>query len=244
MAMKSGNPALSSKTFDGLEASDEPMTLAGTINKAAMLLAVVLISSGWVWSIYFTAERSREVVLYVGVGAIGGALVALLTIFFKRISPYSSVPYAALEGLAIGGLSAVFEDKYPGIVIQSVGLTFGIFVCMLVAYRTEIIKVTENFKMGIVAATGGIAMLYLVDLALIFFGKPIGFVHEGGVLGIGFSLFVVAIAALNLVMDFDFIAQGVANRSPKYMEWYSAFGLIVTLIWLYLEILRLLAKRR
>lgn len=244
MALKSGNPALSVKTFEGLGESAEPMTLPGTINKAAMLLAILLIGAGWVWNLYFAARQIGDITSYLWAGIIGGFAVALVTIFNKQVSPYTSPIYALLEGFAIGGISAVYEAKYPGITLQAVGLTMGTLACMLAAYRFEIIKVTENFKMGVVAATGGIAILYLVDLVLMFLGHPVAFIHEGGAWGIGFSLFVVGLAALNLVMDFDFIATGVAQRSPKYMEWYSAFGLMVTLVWLYIEILRLLGKRR
>jgi len=244
MAMKSGNPALSSKTFDGLEASDNPMTLSGTVNKAAMLLTLVLIGAMWVWNIYFTSHRMDDITPYLWVGVLGGLVVSLVTIFNKPISPYTSPVFAVLEGFAIGGISAMYETRQPGIALQAVGLTFGTLACMLAAYRFQIIKVTENFKMGVVAATGGIAILYLVDMVLMFFGHPVSMIHEGGVMGIGFSLIVVGIAALNLVMDFDFIANGVAQRNPKYMEWYSAFGLVVTLVWLYLEIIRLLSKRK
>jgi uncharacterized YccA/Bax inhibitor family protein len=244
MDMKSGNPALSAKTFDGLTASDNPMTLSGTINKTAMLLALVLAGAGWVWNIYFASHRVEDIVPYLLGGTIGGFLLALATIFSKQAAPYSAPFYALLEGLAIGGLSALYEARQPGIAIQAVGLTFGILIMMLAAYRLELIKVTEHFKAGVVGATGGIAILYLVDLVLGYFGHPIAMIQDGGGWGIGFSLFVIVIAALNLVMDFDFIAKGVAQRSPKYMEWYAAFGLVVTLIWLYLEVLRLLAKRR
>jgi uncharacterized YccA/Bax inhibitor family protein len=244
MDLKSGNPALSSKTFEGLGESADPMTLSGTINKTAILFALLLIGAGWVWNLYFASHAIADVMTYLAVGTLGGFVVALVTIFNKQVSPYTSPVYAILEGFAIGAVSALYEAKRPGIALQAVGLTMGTLACMLAAYRFEIIKVTENFKMGVVGATGGIAILYLVDLVLMYFGHPVSFIHEGGTFGILFSLFVVGIAALNLVMDFDFIANGVAQRNPKYMEWYSAFGLIVTLVWLYLEILRLLAKRR
>jgi uncharacterized YccA/Bax inhibitor family protein len=244
MDLKSGNPALSVKTFDGLGESTDPMTLSGTINKAAILFAVLLIGAGWVWNLYFASHALDDVMIYLWVGTIGGFVVAMVTVFNKQVSPYTSPVYALLEGFAIGAISALYESKRPGIALQAVGLTMGTLACMLAAYRFQIIKVTENFKMGLLAATGGVAVLYLVDMVLMFFGHPVSFIHEGGTYGILFSLVVVGIAALNLVMDFDFIAKGVAQRSPKYMEWYSAFGLIVTLIWLYLEILRLLGKRR
>jgi len=145
-------------------------------------------------------------------------------------------------GLAIGGISAFFEAQFPGIVIQAVALTFGTLLCLLLVYKSRIIKVTANFRLGVVAATGGIAIIYFLTIVLGFFGIRMPYIHESGVIGIGFSVFVVTIAALNLVLDFDFIENGAASGAPKFMEWYAAFGLMVTLIWLYLEILRLLAK--
>lgn len=244
MDLKSGNPALSVKTFDGLGESADPMTMSGTINKTAILLAILLIGAGWVWNLYFASHRLQDITTHLWVGTIGGFVLALVTIFNKPIAPYTSPIYALLEGFAIGAVSALYEAKRPGIAVQAVGLTIATLACMLAAYRFEIIKVTENFKTGVLAATGAIAILYLVDVVMYFFGHRVPFIDEGGVWGIGFSLIVVGIAALNLVMDFDFIAKGVAQRNPKYMEWYSAFGLIVTLVWLYLEILRLLGKRR
>jgi uncharacterized YccA/Bax inhibitor family protein len=244
MDLKSGNPALSAKTFDGLGESADPMTLSGTINKTAILFAILLIGAGWVWNLYFASRAIADVMIYLWAGTLGGFVIALVTIFNKQVSPFTAPFYALLEGFAIGAISAFYEARRPGIALQAVGLTMGTLACMLAAYRFQIIKVTQNFQMGLVAATGGIAILYLVDMVLMFFGHPVSFIHEGGTAGILFSLFVVGIAALNLVMDFDFIAKGVAQRNPKYMEWYSAFGLMVTLVWLYLEILRLLGKRR
>lgn len=243
-AMKSGNPALTASTFDGLAASDNPMTLSGTINKTAMLLALVLAGAGWTWNVYFASQRIDDVLPYLGIGSLGGLLVAIVTIFNKPIAAYTAPAYAVLEGLAVGGLSALYEARHPGIAIQAVGLTFGILTVMLIAYRFELIKVTDHFKAGVTAATGGIALLYLVDLVLMYFGHPVAMIHGSSAWAIVFSLFVIFIASLNLVMDFDFIAKGVTQRSPRYMEWYAAFGLVVTLVWLYLEILRLLGKRR
>ena len=178
------------------------------------------------------------------IGAIGGFAVALVTVFKKTWSAITAPVYALLEGLFLGGISAVFEARFPGIVIQAVGLTFGTLLCLLFAYKSGLIKATENFKLGIVAATGGIGMIYLVSIFFGFFGIQIPFIHESGIIGIGFSLFVVVIAALNLVLDFDFIESGSEMGAPRYMEWYAAFGLMVTLIWLYIEILRLLSKLR
>lgn len=242
--MKSGNPALKQDTFAGLEIIGERMTLSGTVNKAAILLALVLITAMWTWGRFFEAGNPAAIMPLLWVGVIGGFVAALVTIFFKKASPIMAPIYALLEGLAIGGISAFYEVKFPGIVIQAVGLTFGTLFCLLAAYKSGLIRATENFKLGVVAATGSIALLYLVDMALMFFGKPIGFIHDGGTFGILFSVVVVVIAALNLVLDFDFIESGVEGGSPKYMEWYAAFGLLVTLVWLYLEILRLLSKSR
>jgi uncharacterized YccA/Bax inhibitor family protein len=165
-------------------------------------------------------------------------------VFKKEWSAVTAPIYALLQGFVVGGLSAFYEAQFPGIVIQAVGLTFGTLFCLLMAYKFGLIKATENFKLGIVAATGAIALLYLVNIVMSMFGKPIGFIHDSGMLGIIFSVVVVVIAALNLVLDFDFIENGAENGAPKYMEWYGAFGLTVTLVWLYLEILRLLAKLR
>ena len=180
------------------------------------------------------------------IGLFGGMIFALITIFKKNWAMYTAPIYAILEGFFLGGISAIFESQYPGIVIQATGLTFGTLASLLVLYKTGVIKPTENFRLMIVSATAGIALLYLVNILMTAFGggSGIGFIHSNGLMGIGFSLFVVGIAALNLVLDFDFIEQGSENGLPKYMEWFGAFSLMVTLVWLYLEILRLLAKIR
>ncbi len=243
--MRSGNPVLNAKVFENIGTSSEVMTLEGTVNKTVLLLLIVVVAASWTWDQTLSAVSPAEIVPYVLTGTLGAFIIALITIFAKQYSGYTAPVYAVLEGLAIGAISAIFEMKYPGIVLQAVGLTFGTLFSMLAIYKSGLIKPTENFKLGVVSATGGIAVLYLIDIALTFFlGKPIAFIHEGGLFGILFSVFVVIIAALNLVLDFDFIESGVENGSPKYMEWYGAFGLLVTLIWLYLEILRLLAKSR
>jgi uncharacterized YccA/Bax inhibitor family protein len=175
-------------------------------------------------------------------GVFGGFIVAIITTFKKEWSPVTAPIYALLEGLVLGGISAMLDLRYPGIAMQAVGLTFGTLFVLLVAYRSGLIPVTQKLRMGIVAATGGICLLYLAEMLLGLFGIQFTSINGNGLIGIGFSLFVVAIAALNLVLDFDFIEQGVKAGAPKYMEWYGAFGIIVTLVWLYLEILRLLSK--
>ena len=241
--MKSGNPVLRSDTFDAVPAG-ERMTINGTINKTAMMLALVVITAVYTWGRFTSAQNPAAIMPLVWTGAIGGLIFCLITVFKTEWVAVTAPIYALLEGLVVGGLSAIFEVAYPGIVVQAVGLTFGVLAAMLLAYRSGLIQATEKFKLGVIAATGGIALLYLVSMVMSMFGKPIGFIHEGGTFGILFSLFVVVIAALNLVLDFDLIKQGAEQGAPKRMEWYGAFALTVTLIWLYLEILRLLGKLR
>jgi uncharacterized YccA/Bax inhibitor family protein len=238
--MRSGNPALKATTFTQAPSlgSDKVMSIQGTVNKTFLLLLITVFSASWVW------DNPARFLPYIWLGVIGGFIVALVTVFKKELSPITSPIYALVEGLVLGAISAIFERGYPGIVIQAVALTFGTLFCLLMAYKSRLIKVTENFKLGVVAATGGIFLIYLVSFIMGFFGKTIPFIHESGLIGIGFSLFVVVIAALNLVLDFDFIEKGAEYGAPKYMEWYGAFALMVTLIWLYLEILRLLSKTR
>ncbi|MGA9755418.1 MAG: Bax inhibitor-1/YccA family protein [Desulfobaccales bacterium] len=245
--MRTGNPALSDNTFTGvgrLARSEAAMTIQGTANKAILLLLCVLVTASWIWSKYYQAMNPQVVAPWLAVGAIGGLVVALVTIFKQTWAPVTAPLYALLEGLVIGGISALFESQFPGIVIQAAGLTLGTCLAMLLAYKSGMIRATENFKLGVVAATGGIALFYLLTLVLGFFGIRMPLMYQNSWVSIGFSLFVVVIAALNLVLDFDFIEQGAAQGAPKYMEWYGAFGLMVTLIWLYLEMLRLLAKLR
>jgi uncharacterized YccA/Bax inhibitor family protein len=239
LALRSGNPALTSKIFLELGRADtaNAMTIQGTVNKTGLALLLLIASATLTWN-------SPEASGLIWVGALGGFIVALITIFNKTAAPYTVPVYAVLEGLFLGGISRIFESMYPGIVQQAVFLTFGTLGALLLAYRSGLIKATENFKLGVTAATGGIAFVYLVSIVMGFFGIHFSMIHSSGPMGILFSAFVVVIAALNLVMDFDFIEEGAENGAPKYMEWYGAFGLLVTLIWLYLEILRLLAKLR
>jgi uncharacterized YccA/Bax inhibitor family protein len=244
--MRTANPALSDNTFTGFGrvAQAEQMTIQGTANKALLLLLCVLITAVWTWNIYYRTMNPQAVVPWMGLGVIAGLIVALVTVFKQTWAPVTAPLYALLEGLVIGGVSALAEAQFPGIVIQAVGLTFGTCLALLMAYKTGMIRATENFKLIVVAATGGIALFYIVTLVLGLFGVRVPFLFQGGWVGIGFSLFVVVIAALNLVLDFDFIEQGALQGAPKYMEWYGAFGLMVTLIWLYLEMIRLLAQLR
>ena len=250
--MKTSNPALGDKTFSDLAraqyggiAETERMTLSGTVNKTGVLLLCAMASASWTWHLFLQSRDMADVAPWMMVGLFGGLICAMVTVFKKEWSPVTAPVYALLEGLALGGISAVFEMRYPGIGIEAVSLTFGTLLVLLLAYSSGLIKVTDKFRMGIVAATGGIFLFYMLQMVLGFFGVQVfSTVYGSGPIGIGFSLIVVAIAALNLVLDFDFIEQGVKVGAPKYMEWYGAFGIMVTLVWLYLEILRLLSKMR
>lgn len=244
--MRTSNPALNAKTFTDVRRDPNApvMTLEGTINKSALLLFLVIVPAAWVWAQVRAAFDQSVAGQWILVGAIGGFVVALVTVFKKEWSPITAPIYAALEGLALGGLSALLEAKYPGIAMQSVGLTFATLAAMLLAYRSGLIKPTERFKVGVVAATGAIALYYLIGLGLSFFGVAMPFLQGNSTASIVVSGVIVVVAALNLILDFDFIQTGVTGGAPKYMEWYGAFGLMVTLVWLYLEILRLLAKVR
>jgi uncharacterized YccA/Bax inhibitor family protein len=242
--MKTSNPALNDNVFRGEHAAfGEAMTVQGAVNKTGILLICVIASAAWTWNRFLTDPTSAAPL--IGVGAIGGLIFAFVTIFKRSWAPVTAPVYALLEGLVLGGISVITNLRYPGIAIQAVALTFGTLLALLIAYRSGIIRVTDKFRLGVVAATGGIALFYFVSMILGFFGIHFfASVFGSGPIGIGFSIIVVIVAALNLVLDFDFIESGARMGAPKYMEWYSAFGLMVTLIWLYLEILRLLAKSR
>jgi len=248
--MRSGNPVLKESTFLDLGSGavvsrdGQAMTLNGTVNKTGFLLLLTVLTAAFAWNQALGPDGTPApgFAAYVWGGAIGGLVLAVVTAFKKEWSPVTAPLYALVEGFFLGAISALYNHLYEGIVMQAVMLTFGTLFALLFAYRSGLIKATENFKLGVVAATGGIALVYLATIALGFFGIRIPLIHESGLIGIGFSLFVIVIAALNLVLDFDFIESGVEHGAPKYMEWYGAFGLMVTLVWLYIEFLRLLAK--
>jgi uncharacterized YccA/Bax inhibitor family protein len=240
---RSSNPVLSPERFRGEGiAYGDAMTVSGTVNKTGILTILVVAAAAWTWSRFNTNPQS--VLLMLGIGIIGGLIFAIATIFKKTWAPVTAPIYAVLEGLALGGISAMYEARFQGLPMQAVGLTFGTLIALLLVYRAGIIKVTDKFRLGVVAATGGIAVFYLLTIVLSFFHVSVPFMYNSSPLSIGISLFVVVIAALNLVLNFDFIENASRVGSPKYMEWYAAFGLMVTLIWLYLEILSLLAKLR
>ncbi len=243
--MRSSNPALLSNPFSGysLATQTEGMTVRGTVNKTLVLLFLVLLPAAWVWKVFYqSGSNPASVQGWMMAGLFGGLILSLVTVFKKEWAPISAPLYAVAEGLFLGGISGIFEHTYPGIVFQAVTLTITTLLVMLVAYQSGWIKASENFRLGVVAATGGIALTYFASMILGFFGINLSFINGSGLFSILFSVFVVVIAALNFIIDFEFIAEGARNRVPKYMEWYGAFALMVTLIWLYIEILRLLSK--
>ena len=250
--MRSGNPVLNDNTFTrhiDLTGEDR-MTLMGTVHKTGLLLTLLVAAAAVTWNMVFQGQTSEGLQLHpqlkifmIG-GAIGSLVLALVTYFKPTIAFITAPCYAILKGLFVGALSGFMEAMFPGIVVQAVGLTFGVLFALLGAYRSGLIKATENFKLGVCAATGGIMLIYLATFVLGIFGVNIPYIHGSGTFGIAFSGFVVVIAALNLVLDFDFIENGAEHGAPKYMEWIGAFGLMVTLVWLYIEILHLLAKLR
>lgn len=250
--MRSSNPVLQDKAFRDLPATGERMSMNGTIARTGLLLVLALITGGWTWHHFVEVAQQgglpagmAAISPYLWGGLIVGFVLALVTSFASRWAGLTAPLYAMAEGCALGGISVMLNLRYPGIVMQAVLLTAGVLAVMLLLYRSGIIKVTGKFRTGVVAATGAIALLYLVDIGLrAFTSIQIPFIHETGALGIGFSLLVVGLAALNLVLDFDMIERATAQGAPKYMEWYGAFALMVTLVWLYMEILRLLSKAR
>lgn len=246
---KSSNPVFKERVFArDYNASNEVMTVNGTINKTALMLLLVVAGAVYTWNKFFGAtgsgaEQGMQAVLpWLAIGGIGGFVTVLVTVFRPQSSGISAPIYAVFEGLLLGGISAIFEMQYPGIVMRAVALTIAVFAAMLFLYRSGIIKVTNKFMMGVFAATAGIALVYFGSFIAGLFGANLSFLYGSSNLSIGISLVVVAVAALNLILDFAFIERASDSGAPKYMEWYGAFGLMVTLIWLYFEILRLLSK--
>jgi len=253
MALRSRNPVLRDKFFQNLPATAEPMTLNGTLVRTGLLLVLMLITGAWTWNHFMSAAAGGDlaagataVTPFLLGGMIVGFILAIVSTFKASWTPVTAPLYALAEGTFLGAISAMFEARYHGIVIQAVLASIGVLAVMLFLYRSGVIKVTQKFRMGVAAATGGILLLYLVQWGISAFTNYGGmsFVFGGGTFGILFSLFVVGIAALNLVLDFDIVERATAAGAPRYMEWYCAFALMVTLVWLYLELLRLLGNTR
>ena len=248
--MRTSNPALAGDALNpsAYAGTGETMTISGAVNKAGVLLILCVAGAAWTWNRYFGAPTVQDgvaaVAPFLGGGVFVGLILAVITVFRKQWSAVTAPLYALVEGVVLGGISAMYESRFHGIAQQAVALTFGVLLVMLLLYRFHIIRVTERLRMGIVAATGGIFVFYMAQFVMGFFGVHFTAVNGASPIGIGFSVLVVIIAAFNLVLDFDFIDNAANAGLPKYMEWYSAFALMVTLIWLYLEVLRLLGKGR
>lgn len=244
---QSGNPTLSEKMFGKSidRSSNETMTVRGSINKFGFLMLMVIAGAAYTWNLY-DAFKIPTMMTFMWVGVIGGMVTAFVIMFKPNWAGFLSPLYGLLEGFFIGAISAIinaaFAQKYPGIVLQAVGLTFGVALAMFLLYNFRIIKATQKFRSVIIGATLGIGIFYLITIVLNLFHVNLPFMYNASPLGIGISLFVVAIAALNLILDFDMIEKGAEMGAPKYMEWYGAFGLLVTLVWLYIEILKLLSR--
>ena len=243
--MKSSNPVFKSKYFNNLPntyQSTSIMTIEGTINKTLIMFFILIATAGYTWTKFMEAWDFSSVIPLLMIGLVGGLITGLIASFRPQGARITAPLYAAFEGLLLGGLSAMFETMYPGIVFRAVLLTFGTLGIMLFLYRSGTIRATGKFRVAVMAATGGIALVYLFSWIMRLFGFQMMGIYGNSLIGIGFSLVVVGIAALNLILDFDFIENGSRQNLPAFMEWYSAFGLIVTLIWLYIELLRLLSK--
>lgn len=248
---RTSNPIFGKKTFEQAYTStvgEEHMTLNGTINKTALAVLFVIATAFYTWQKFFEvydplnpAIASASIIKYLAIGGIGGFIIAIVATFTPRWSGFTTPLYAIFEGLFLGGLSAMFEAQFPGLVIRAVALTFAVFLSMLFVYRQGIIKVTGKFRRGMISAMMGLLMVYLVSWIAGMFGANVSYLHGGGTFGLIFSLIVTGISAFSLMLDFDFIDQNAAAKAPKYMEWYSVFGLLVSLVWLYVNILRLLS---
>lgn len=243
------NPVLNDKAFQRADQAaqayaGEQMSVEGAINKTAFLLLLLAAPAAWVWTRFFVTGDVAVVMPLMLVGLIGGLIAGFATAFVPTWARITAPVYAVCEGLVLGGISAIYEEQFKGIVVQSVGLTLGVLAAMLILYRTGAIKVTDRFRMIVLGATAGIALFYFVTIVLSFFHVNMPLVWGNGLWGIVFSLVVVVVAAMNLALDFDFIEQGATRGAPQFMEWYAAFGVLVTLVWLYLEILRLMSKLR
>lgn len=240
---KTSNPALNGRTFENRVAiAGESMTLQGTVNKTGFLLICAVATAAWTWRLARTQPEAVALCLWGGL--IGGLVFALATIFKKEWAPVTAPIYALCEGFALGGISEALSHSYPGIALQALGLTAAVTAMMLLLYTSGLIRATPKFTVGVITATGGILLFYMIDFVMGFFGRHVSMLYSNGPWGIAISVFIVIVAALNLILDFDFIETGVYAGTAKYMEWYGAFGIMVTLVWMYIEILHLLSQVR
>lgn len=240
---KTSNPALNANTFaDRVPIDGGAMTLQGTVNKTGLLLACAAAAGAWSW--WLARTQPEAVTLCLWGGLVGGLVFAAVTIFKKEWSPVTAPLYALCEGLALGGLSAALNQAYSGIVLQALGLTGAVTLVMLLLYTSGAIRATPKFTAGVIAATGGIFLFYMIDFVMGFFGHHLSALYSNGPWGIAISVVIVIVAALNLIVDFDFVETGVYTGAAKYMEWCGAFGIMVTLVWMYVEILHLLSAIR
>ncbi len=238
---QTSNPAFRKDTFTRSNATGATMTLNGTVHKTGILLLLTMASAAWTWRI-LTTQGAEAATPWMWGGLIGGFIISLVTIFVNRAAPITAPIYAVLEGFALGGISNALNQQYHGIAIQATVITFGALLTMLALYASGAVRATPGFVKFVVVATGTVCLVYVIDMILHLFGIGVPFINDSGAMGIGFSIFVVILATLNLVLDFGMIEQGAQEGAPKYMEWYGAFAIMVTLVWLYLEVLRLLAK--
>ena len=246
---ESGNPTLSQKIFNREATRNAElqgvMSVRGTLNKFGFMMLMVMGGAVYAWNLY-QSGAIQSMQMWMMIGIFGGLICAFAISFKPNWAPYLAPAYGILEGLFIGGISAImndaFQKTYPGLVMQAVGLTFGVAIAMFLLYNFRIIKATEKFKSVIISATVGIGIFYLLTMIVRMFGVDMPFMYDSSLLGIGISLFIVAIAALNLILDFAMIEKGSEAGAPKFMEWYGAFALLVTIVWLYIEILKLLSR--
>lgn len=242
--MRGRSPALNEEVFAReAGAESEVMTIPDVVRASLALLTILIItgSLGWYW---IGDSATVEIPAWFFIALIAALAIGILTVFKPNVAPFTAPAYAALEGLVVGAISRIYEFEFDGIVLQAIMLTVGVFAVLLALYASRLIEVTENFRLGVIAATGAILLVYVVNIVMSFFGAEVPYLHDTGPIGIGISVVIVIVAALNLVLDFDFIERAVTDRAPRSMRWYAAFGLLVTLVWLYLEILRLLGKIR
>ncbi len=245
--MRMTNPTLNPETFNrvpGPARSVEVMSMRGTVNKTVVLLLFSLGAALWTWNVYYRTGDVEAVAPWMYGGIAGGLLIAAITIFRKTWAAITGPLYAVLQGLALGGISSGLEARFEGIVIQAVLLTFSTLLALLLIYRLELIQIDDTIRVGVAAAIGAIGMLFLANMILNASGSSMPSIFDGGMIGIIVGIFIVGIAALNMLLQFDVIKRGVGSGAPKYMEWYAAFGLIVSLVWLYVGTLRLLSRLR